>query len=106
MRLRNTVAPNLPLGPREYEQRYVDEFNKILRLYFNQLDNFTGALANETVRYTVPTTVAQLPDATITGQGAYAFVSDSSVTTFNTIVAGGGTDAVPVFCDGTNWRVG
>ena len=46
MRLRNTVAPNLPLGPREYEQRYVDEFNKILRLYFNQLDNFNGALAS------------------------------------------------------------
>jgi len=106
MRLRNTVAPNLPLGPREYEQLYTDQLNNVLRLYFNQLDNFTGALANETVGYTVPTTVAQLPDATITGQGAYAFVSDSSVTTFNTIVAGGGTDAVPVFCDGTNWRVG
>lgn len=45
MRLRNTAAPNLPLGPREYEQLYTDQLNNVLRLYFNQLDNFTGALS-------------------------------------------------------------
>jgi len=46
MRLKNTVAPNLPLGPREYEQLYTDQLNNVLRLYFNQLDNFNGALAS------------------------------------------------------------
>ena len=46
MRIRNTVAPNLPLGPREYEQLYTDQLNNVLRLYFNQLDNFNGALAS------------------------------------------------------------
>ena len=33
------VAPRLPNAPTEYEQRYIDGLNSILRLYFNQLDN-------------------------------------------------------------------
>jgi hypothetical protein len=33
-------------------------------------------------------------------------VSDSSVTTFNTTVAGGGSNTVPVFSNGTTWKVG
>ena len=45
MRLRNTTAPNLPLATRTYEQQYIDQLNNVLRLYFNQLDNFTGAIA-------------------------------------------------------------
>jgi hypothetical protein len=45
MRLRNTVAPNLPLATRTYEQQYVDQLNNVLRLYFNQLDNFTTAIS-------------------------------------------------------------
>lgn len=45
MRLRNTTAPNLPLATRTYEQQYIDQLNNVLRLYFNQLDNFTTALS-------------------------------------------------------------
>ncbi len=37
---------------------------------------------------------------------ATAFCTDSSVTTFRSVVAGGGANVVPVFGDGTNWRVG
>ena len=44
MRLRNTVAPNLPLATRTYEQNYHDQLNNVLRLYFNQLDNAIGAI--------------------------------------------------------------
>ena len=33
-------------------------------------------------------------------------VNDSTSTTFNDIVAGGGSFTVPVFYDGTNWRIG
>ena len=33
------AAPNLPLGPEEYEQRYQDQYSNVLRLYFNQLRN-------------------------------------------------------------------
>jgi len=30
------VAPNLPVGPLEYDQRYQDQLLNALRLYFNQ----------------------------------------------------------------------
>ena len=49
------------------------------------------------------TTVAQLPAAT---PGARAFVTDATATTFGTVVAGSGSNNVPVYCDGTNWRIG
>jgi hypothetical protein len=73
----------------------------VLRLYFNQLDNFVGQFALGSVYL-----VADLPITAATSVGARAFVTNSSVTTFNTIVAGGGANKVPVFFDGTNWRVG
>jgi hypothetical protein len=54
---------------------------------------------------TSPKTVATLAAATI-GAGARSFVSDATAATFNSIVTGGGTNAVPVFSDGTSWRIG
>ena len=48
-------------------------------------------------------TVANLP----TGSSGDRFmVSDANATTFNSIVAGGGANFVPVHHDGTNWRIG
>tara|TARA_R100000742_G_C4226900_1_gene49325 strand:- start:51 stop:239 length:189 start_codon:yes stop_codon:yes gene_type:complete len=32
-------APALPYAPKEYDEVYFNQFNAILRLYFNQLDN-------------------------------------------------------------------
>jgi len=54
-------------------------------------------------------TVATLTSAATVGSGARAFVSDSSVAAsgnFGAIVAGGGSNIVPVYSDGTNWRIG
>ena len=42
--LRPTRAPNQPIAPVEYAQQYQDQFSNALRLYFEQLDNFTGVL--------------------------------------------------------------
>jgi hypothetical protein len=39
--LRPSQAPNLPIAPTEYQQRYIDQVNNVLRLYFSQVDNFT-----------------------------------------------------------------
>jgi hypothetical protein len=39
--IRPSKAPNLLVAPNEYEQRYADQLNNALRLYFNQIDNFT-----------------------------------------------------------------
>jgi len=38
-------APALPYPPQVYDQSSFEEFNKVLRIYFNQLDN---ALRNDT----------------------------------------------------------
>ena len=38
---RNTVAPNLPAAQQEYSAEYEAMFLNALRLYFNQIDNFT-----------------------------------------------------------------
>lgn len=35
----NATPPNLPLPPAEYERRYQDQLNNILRLFFRQLSN-------------------------------------------------------------------
>jgi hypothetical protein len=99
--LSQAVAPNLPLAPNEYDRRYADQLNNILRLYFNQRDKIIGQL-----RSNVPVVVADLPSAVTTGVGSRAFVTDSSVSTFGTTVAGGGSTKVPVYSDGTNWKVG
>lgn len=37
-------APNLPFATVQYEQRYLDQLNNILRLYFNQLDSAFSSL--------------------------------------------------------------
>ena len=50
--------------------------------------------------------VASLPSASAVQSGARAMVSNATATTFYSIVAGGGTNVVPVFSDGTNWRIG
>lgn len=55
---------------------------------------------------TVPTTVAALPAAVAGLTGTRAFVTDATVTTFASIVVGGSSNDVPVYCDGTNWRIG
>jgi hypothetical protein len=35
----NTAPPNLPLAPQEYDRRYQDQLNNVLRLFFRQLTN-------------------------------------------------------------------
>jgi hypothetical protein len=56
------------------------------------------------------TTVANLPASLgSTGKGLRAFVTDATQTMtagIGAIVAGGGTNNVPVVWDGTNWRIG
>lgn len=49
--------------------------------------------------------VSSLPAASV-GSGAKWMVNDATATTFASVVAGGGSNHVPVFSDGTNWRIG
>ena len=59
----NATAPNLPLAPNEYERRYQDQINNILRLYFNQLSN-PGDMGGSTLNLNLDTlpTEADLPN--------------------------------------------
>ena len=50
--LRPTQQPRLPVAPVEYDRVYIDSLTSILRLYFNQLDNYTqSSLANTGGRF-------------------------------------------------------
>lgn len=51
-------------------------------------------------------TIASIPTAASAGAGARLFVSDSLAPVFNTTVAAGGAQNVPIYSDGTDWRVG
>jgi hypothetical protein len=95
-------APNVPLAPEEYQRQYQDQLNNIFRLYFNQLDNVT----KQTVLASTVYAVSELPSAVDSRKGARTFVSDALTPTFGSTVAAGGAVTVPVYSDGTNWKVG
>jgi len=58
------------------------------------------------VMKSISSTVATLPSAATAGAGARRFVTDATATTFASTVAGGGANKVPVYSDGTNWKIG
>ena len=66
-------------------------------------DAAVGVWKNSTDALARVTTVASLGAATV---GRRALVTDANATTFAAIVAGGGSNTVPVYADGTNWRIG
>lgn len=54
--LRGSKAPNLPIGPVEYSQRFQDQYSNVLRLYFNEIDNalaaiFAGEAGGQYIRF-------------------------------------------------------
>jgi hypothetical protein len=51
-------------------------------------------------------TVSTLPAAATAGNGARAYVTDALGPVFGSTVAAGGAVSVPVYSDGTNWKVG
>ena len=64
---RPSKAPNLPIAPVEYAQSYQDQLLNALRLYYNQIDNFTqaitipasGTTANRPTSATTPLAIGQ-----------------------------------------------
>jgi hypothetical protein len=105
--LNKVASPNLPLPPDEYNRVYFDQMLNILRLYFNRLDALnTQLMVSGVVPPLTNYTVATLPSAVTSGKGARAFVTDALAPTFGATVVTGGAVAVPVYSDGTNWKVG
>jgi hypothetical protein len=105
--INQVAAPNLPLSPFEYDRLYTDQLNNVLRLYFNRVDAILNQLkTDEIIPALTNYTVATLPSAVTSGKGARSFVTDALLPTFGSTVAAGGAVAVPVYSDGTNWKVG
>ena len=78
-------APNLPIAPGEYEARFHEQFTNILRLYFNSIDNFTGALSS-----TAGGGSLQFPYIAAEDNGEQYAAGDSvpTVVTWDTLVSG------------------
>jgi hypothetical protein len=106
--LQKIAPPALPQAGDEYSRAYQDQLNNVLRLYFNRFQSVLGQLNSEggIIPATTAYTVATLPSAATSGVGARAFVSNALTPTFGATVVGGGAVAVPVYSDGTNWKVG
>jgi hypothetical protein len=98
-------VPNLPLPRDQFDKLYLNQLTNVLRLYFNQSNSTLETLVTQASTNNV-FIVGNLLSATEAGIGARAFVTDSSVTTFGSVVAGGGANKVPIYSDGTDWRVG
>jgi hypothetical protein len=62
--------------------------------------SLTQTINNDSMALTVTT----LPSNPYQFQRSW--VTDATATTFASIVAGGGTNKVPVYYDGANWRIG
>ena len=79
--------------------------------FYMEVDNGSGTkrgFQGATLR-TIPVTVGTLTAPVVALQGARAFVTDATlgiIAGLGTVVAGGGANAVPVYCDGTNWVIG
>lgn len=65
-----------------------------------------GNLTVDTFAKTSSTTVTSLTAAATAGAGARSFVTDANTAVFGTAVSGSGAIAVPVYSDGSAWRVG
>jgi len=73
---------------------------------FDSYEEAQSFLANGVYADTSVYTVAFLPAVATVSVGTRLTVSDATATTFASNVAGGGANKVPVYSDGTNWKIG
>jgi hypothetical protein len=105
--LSQVASPNLPLATEQYSRAYTDQLNNVFRLYFNRVDAILDQLKTSAIQPPLTNyTVATLPSAVTSGVGARSFVTNALAPTFGATVVTGGAVAVPVYSDGTNWKVG
>jgi hypothetical protein len=87
LNLRPSKAPNLLVAPVDYAQQYQDQLNNALRLYFNQVDNFSGTLLSPNGGHYLEFPHIAASDST----DQYATASDTpTVVAWNTLNSGSG----------------
>lgn len=85
------------------QAQLTDAAGRATREFFGFLQRFLqwaddGAAMNSVA-------VADLPDAA-SNTGARYLVTDANATTFASTVAAGGANIVPVYSNGTDWKIG
>jgi len=74
----NAINPSLPLPPEEYNKRYFDQFNNVLRLYFNQLSN-PGDMGGSTLNLNLVTLPTQADLANLRSGDVYRDTTAANV---------------------------
>jgi hypothetical protein len=101
--LRNVPAVPQPDGPYVQGDRHpTQQLYDCLKAMQACLESFKKAL--EQIE-PLSVTVAQLPAAASNTNRRY-LVTDANSSTFNATAAGGGANIVPVFSNGTVWKIG
>jgi len=94
--IKRFAPPSLPAATQEYDQRYFDKFNSILRLYFNQLDQLLSQIVTSStaVPITFPINALDAFGRLVTTQPYTLFDSQNRFREddqFDTGLTGGGT---------------
>jgi hypothetical protein len=76
--LQRFVAPRLAAAPVEYDQRFMDQYTNILRLYFNQLDAFKSQLQTTTVSPNADGTNIYFPNGAFSSSASQTAVSTTA----------------------------
>lgn len=61
--IRGIAPPNLPIAPRNYEQRYQDQFSNALRIFFNSITSEVNAPVGHASYYDTTTQTNPVADA-------------------------------------------
>ena len=61
--IRGVAPPNLPVAPRNYEQKYLDQFSNVLRIFFNSITAEINAPVGHASYYDTPTQTNPIADA-------------------------------------------
>jgi hypothetical protein len=61
--IRGVAPPNLPVAPRNYEQKYLDQFSNVLRIFFNSITAEINAPVGHASYYDTTTQTNPVADA-------------------------------------------
>jgi hypothetical protein len=61
--IRGVAPPNLPVAPRNYEQKYLDQFSNVLRIFFNSITAEINAPVGHASYYDTTTQTNPIADA-------------------------------------------
>lgn len=79
MVIRPPKAPNLSVAPPLYSKQYTDMLNNILRLYFNQIDNYAQGLSQSGLNGTVMPNFTSAQKAAIVAPVAGQVIFDTTL---------------------------